>query len=268
MIHYEVPDILGMLSERRAIVNRVLHCAVGTHPDQVAVGQPFEILILLQNACDQPLNVNLQLLLPHKDKEGNRVSFFSPRVKFNQPLESLEVGLLLLPVIVQPPTPEDASYPVLVDFAIEMPADAKVIRPPIRDYPTNFLCVSPYRLMVLREIEFSARERKEGELAATVSVVSGRVPLAQDTTPSKYESLWTVEELEKENEAAEKQLPDARTFANRISRFLVMEPLLELIARRFDTADMPLFPGETLMITKLMTYVLDEGLSLEKGFEL
>lgn len=264
----DVPDVVSAITPHKAIINGHLHTAVGAFPPQSALGQPFQVIILLQNATDRPIDTFIQLGVARKDKAGNRLSFFIPKIKTQLLLEPVEVSVLYLPVIAQPPTPVGQTYPILINIETSTAPDAKVLRPPTNGRPPTILSVSPFKLDVLREVKFSTRERKPKQLICNIELIPGAVPVAQSTAQPKVESLWTVHELREEKQAAESIKPEARAYANTLSPANTLDPLTEMVEKKFANANMPLHPGESLMIAKLLGYVLDNGMSLEEGFSL
>lgn len=265
----ECPDILGAITPTRANLNgNRLQCAVGVHPTRSTVGQPFELLVLLQNATDRLMDVSITLRPPQKDRAGNRLSFSLPRAGFNITLQPIEVGVAHLPIVTQPPTPAGQSYPLLVEIAVQTDPKGHIIRPAAGGRPPTLLSVSPIRLKVLREIKFTAAERQPNQLMTSIEIMQGQFLLGKVDIQPKYETLWSMQELKEELEVAESIRPIAREYANTVTRQIVTKPLLNLINERFAAANMTLHPAEALMISKLMTYVMEDGLELEAGFGL
>lgn len=262
----ECPDILGAISPVRVILNKHLQCAVGVYPVQSALGLPFQVLVLLQNATDRPLDLIIRLLLPNKDKAGNRLSFFTPRQQYEQTLAPVEVGVLYLPILAQQPTPVNQTYPVLVEIHTRAKKDAEIVRAPKGGRPTGILSISPLKLNVLRDVAFTAEQRDSGQLVTQFTLIPGHIPVGLETAQAKYEPLWTVHELREEIQAAEVMRPEAHKLAQSFSRQALVEPLHELVQEKFAAVNMPLHPGEIVMIAKLLNYTLHDGLELEEGF--
>jgi hypothetical protein len=268
MAFADCPDVLGAVTRSRAIINGNLQCAVGVYPAQSALGLPFQALVLLQNATDRPLDIIVRLLLPSKDKAGNQLSFFTPRQQHELTLAAVEVGVLYLPIVAQPPTPINQNYPLIIELHSRAPFDATIERPPKGGRPTNILSVSPFKLNVLREVNFSATERQPGQLVTQFSLIPGHIPSGLEEAQPKYEALWTIQELREEIQAAENLRPEARKFAQSLTRNALADPLHHLVQEKFASVQLPLHPGEVQMIAKLMNYTLRDGLDQEPGFRM
>lgn len=262
------PDVLGELSSERLTVQDVLQCALGVFPTATTLGQPVEVLLLLQNLIDQPLVLQLAIRTPSKDVQGNLINLFTPRPRIQFTLPAGESGLFYLPVIPQLPTTIGDGYPVRVQVAVQKPDQFVAVRSPSPGPPPNMLSISPFRMAVLRDIHFSAAAEGSDSLDVTFDILAGQVPMPTNEIKPRYEALWTVRNLEQELDKIKAMSGEAQRFANSFTREHIHALLLKHTKDFFGEADMPLHPGEALFITKIMTYVFEDGLSLEAGFSL
>ena len=262
------PDIVGMLARDRLALGDGLHAAIGVFPTATALGQPVEVLLLLQNLIDQPLPVVAALQLPLRDEHGGLLNFFTPRPRAPLTLPPGECGLLHLPVTPELPTPPGAGYRVRVQIETLMPPLYRRIRPLDGGPQPSLLAISPFRLAVLRDIPFCGPPAEGETLEAAFDVLAGRFP-PQSTSPApRYEPLWTSGDLQQEQARARAMSVEALSFARRLDRRMVERGLRDRTRLAFGGAGLPLHPGETLFVARLLAYVMADGLDLEQGFSL
>ncbi len=263
----DYPDVLGTITGGPRLNVDAAQCAFAVYPRSTAIGQPFEALVLLQNACDKPIQVNVTLQLPRKDSAGNRVSLITPKDAILVNLQPAETGILHIPIVPHLPTQPGTDNLLGVKFEVRAPKDAKPVRSLQGGRAAAALNMSPVRLNILREVGFNAVMREPGFLIAKFNIIPGQVEAAPTPAP-RYESLWTTTELGKEQAKYKAQAEQAQKIANTLTRTRVLRPLIETTQKRFAQTNLPLYPGECLFIAKLMTYVMEEGLELEAGFSL
>ncbi|MBN1681789.1 MAG: hypothetical protein JW966_16030 [Anaerolineae bacterium] len=268
MVNYFYPDILGTLSDDRLTIEDVMQCALGIFPAATALGQPAEALLLLQNLTDQPLDVQMAVQLPQHDRGGNLVNIFTPKPRLKITLPAAEIGILHIPVTPHPPTQLGATYDLSIDLTVEKPDRLNLVRPPSGGHQPNLLSISPFRLAVLRDITFSAKSRHTNQINVSFDVLSGRFPPRSDEPMPRYEALWTISNLEQEEAKAQEMAGEALRFAHSLTRQNAFEPLLQRTKDVFGDGGMPLHPGEAMFISKVLTYVIEDGLDLEPGFSL
>ncbi|GAB4575540.1 MAG: hypothetical protein Kow0077_27530 [Anaerolineae bacterium] len=264
---HRYPDVLNAITGGARHEMDTLQCAVGVYPGQTMLGQPFEVLVLLQSKINVPQEVAVMLQLPVRDSSGRRLSFFVPRKEVRLKLSPGEVGLLHLPVVAQPPTPPAPNYPLLVRILARAPKEFSFVRDPGTGRPPSVFNISPFRLDVLRDIGFCA-DGKVGVLRCRFAVMSGRLPPGTIETAAHYETLWQAEEFELERE----QLELAQGKAERLALdFTVGTVLLEVEQQTNDVyaaAGLPLHPAEAHFIAKSITYVMDSAYQYEPDFDL
>src|SRR5690606_6904561 len=88
------PDVLGYVTGgQRAPVN-VVQVALAARPSPVVAGEQVEVLLLVQNAADQRVDVSATLQLPK--------AFQGRDARLVAGLAAGEVGVMSLPVAVHP----------------------------------------------------------------------------------------------------------------------------------------------------------------------
>jgi hypothetical protein len=147
---------------------------------------------------------------------------------------------------------------------VQKPDKYTQIRPVVGGRPPSLMSISPFRIAVLRDIKFKAHE----QLSITFNVQAGRLPPRSEPLQPRYEALWTQRDFEQELAKLQEVSGAATRFANTLTRTTVYNPLQTYTREIFAAAGMALLPGEITFITKLLTYVLEDGLELEQGFSL
>src|SRR5262249_12248674 len=143
----------------------------------------------------------------------------------------------------------------------------KLVRQPHGGRAATALNMSPFRLNILREVGFTAIPDGPGALTSVFDIIPGHV----DTVPPvdvRYETLWSAKELPNEQAKYELLADAADRFAGTLSRTQVYQPLISVTEQRFARVGLPLHPGESLFTAKMLTYIMEDGLDLEEGFEL
>lgn len=263
------PDILGLLSDERLTVQDMLQCALGVFPTTTAIDQPVELLLLLQNLTDQPLNLQIAVNSPRRDDQGNLLSLFTPRPHLDLILPEAEAGLLHIPVTPQLPTPSTGTYTIEIQIAVkDSPEHYTQVRSFEPGPPPNMLAISAFRMAVLSDIAFAADAEATDTLHVTFEILPGHFPPRQNEPMPRYESLWTTGDLEQEQKQARSMASEALRFSHSLGRQAIYEPLWDRTKNTFGDGGVPLHPGEIMYITKILTYVMEDGLDKEDNFSL
>ncbi|MBI1277651.1 MAG: hypothetical protein GC179_05950 [Anaerolineaceae bacterium] len=264
------PDVLGSITGGARISMDKLQCALGIFPTQTYMNQPVEVILILQNMVDQPMQIKVGLQLPSQDKKGHPVVIDTAQKTLAVSMRPGEVGVLRIPIIPLPPTQAGTGFPVRVAVRYRTPNEGHPVRPPAGGAPPSVLSISSFKLQALREVAFSAHTWNESaEIITTYFDIAPKrtPPIGQDLQP-KYESLWTMQEMVEERELVQAKLEDAQRVATSLTRNTVYVPMMMAVEEHFAERGMPLHPGEMRAIAKMMTYTLDEGLELEPGFSM
>ncbi|MCU0498084.1 MAG: hypothetical protein MUF87_12100 [Anaerolineae bacterium] len=261
------PDVLGAVTKGTRITMEQLQFAFGISPRQAFINQSFEAVVVLQNMVDQPTSVKVAMQLPTKDRKGNAAVIDTPKPQITLTLQPGEVGILRMPLIAHPPTQPGKEYPVRVAVRYRTGERAVFVRPPNGGAPPSVLDVSPFKLQVLRDIEFRATLWNESAeiVTSTFDLAPHLIPKAPELPQPRYESLWTREKMPKEIELAQSRLADARKLANFADYGSAYPMLRTAVEERFAARDLPLHPAEASAIAKIMTYVIDDAPNLEQS---
>jgi hypothetical protein len=264
----DLPDVLGMITGGARLTLGPVQCAYVLHPHAATIGQPIEALVLLQNVADKPTQVTLTLRLPKRDHSGNRVALWTPRESITLTLQAAETGLLHIPLVSRPPTPPVVDLPVVIKVETKATKNARPARPFGQGRPALRLNMSPVRLKILQDAGFGIAQQEESHLIDTFDIAPGTIPTAPPPTAPRYETLWSLADLDAERAFREQVEASAQRIAAAVTRTLVLEPLTNMAAERFQQVGFALEPAEALHMAKLLTFVMEDGLDLEPGFSM
>jgi hypothetical protein len=267
-LHFDplFPDVLGAIAGSARIHMDALQMAVGVFPRQVYLNQPVEVIVILQNMIDQPLEVKTAFQLPTKDGDGKPVSLVTPKRSLTLTLRPAEAGVLRVPVVAVPPTQPVENLPIQVAVRQRPSKRGKSIRPAAGGPPPSVLAVSPFKLHVLRDVDFTdyAFAQPSDSVRVHFDLAPKKLPNAPRDLKPTYETLWTTEQLKEEQQLAKSKIDDARLVASGMTRQHLYAPLLHAVNEVYASRGLPLHPGEAKAIAKMITYTLDDGAALEQ----
>lgn len=260
------PDVLGAIAGSARIHMDALQMAVGVFPRQAYLNQPVEVIVILQNMIDQPLEVKIALHLPSKDDSGSPVTVVAPKRSLSMSLRPAETGVMRIPVVALPPTQPVENLPILVAVRQRPQRPGKTIRPAAGGAPPSVLAVSPFKLHVLRDVEFTEHSPSQSPESVRLhfDLAPKMLPSAPKDLKPTYETLWTMEQLKEERQLARSKIDDARLVASGMTRPHLYTPILYAVNELYAAHGLPLHPGEAKAIAKMITYTLDDGAALEQ----
>jgi len=260
------PDVLSVISPLR-ISYEVFQAAVGIFPRQVFLNQPFEVVIILQNLIDQPLEIRLALQLPGKDADGHAMAFEAPQRSAVLHLEAGEVIAVRLPVAPVPPTQPGEGRSLSVNLQSKRPRNFRFVRALAGGAPPSIVGVSPFKLLVLRDVQFApapvGASRETVQLAFDID--ERQLPSPPANLQPVIERLWSKAQYPAERAAIAEHMDEARALAASLPPAATLEPLFDTVTDTFAARGLPLHPGEALAIAKQMAYVVDTGGEPEGG---
>ncbi len=269
------PDVLGAIigGQARARVGmESLQFAVGISPAMTYVGQPIEVILVLQNMVDQPIEVKVALQLPVKTAEGAPISLNTPRRMVALVMKGGEVGVMRLPIVPQPPTYPTQGVPVRVAVRqrVQGETPAQYVRAPLGGAPPSELAVSPFQLQVLRDVDYTEQAWDQSPESVTVKfdiVAAGGFNRSGDLKP-RYTALWLDENMNAERTRADAHAGEARLIAaDLMSNALALYPsFTRAIDELYSSRGLPLRPAESKTIAKLLTAALMDRSSVDRMF--
>ncbi|NDJ61551.1 MAG: hypothetical protein GYB67_10530 [Chloroflexi bacterium] len=263
------PDVLGLIANDQRITLDKLQMAVGVFPRQVYLNQPVEVVVLLQNLVAGNMDVKVAVQVPTKNRAGEPAQIMQPKKMVAQPLKGGEVGVLRLPVV---PLPSTTPGEILLRVAVRQRARrGEFVRAPIGGPPPSMLAVSDHKLHALRDIQFVKHPANQSpeSVAVRFNIVSKRrMPDPDPGLKPLYEPLWTRAYLEQERGNRAAMRGEARKVALGISRQQVFYPLVDALEARYEARGLPLHPGESHAMAKVMVYAFDESLIMHQAVSL
>jgi len=263
------PDVLGAIAGHLHVsFEDVLQAAVGLFPHRAYLNQPVEIIIILQNMIDQNMDLKIALHLPSKAADGTSIMITTPKKMVSMTLTPGEVGVLRMPIVAILPTQPANDLPVQV--AIRYRArNGKAVRPPTRGAPPSALSVSPFKLQVLRDIEWVDQPQNLSPENVTVrfDIAPKRLPAVSQTLKPTYEVLWSQQQMSDERRNILGQMDEARLLATTFTRMAIYDPLYRMVDDTYATLGLPLHPGEVGAITKMLTYTIDDRSRLDPQYK-
>lgn len=268
---YNYPDILGYITDKQRINFGVLQVAMAIRPSVARVGRPFEVIVVMQNASDVPVDVTLTLNAPDKDAKRNKGRFLVKTPRLVVGLEAAEVGFATLPVSTMPDTATSDNYTVSMDI------DVKTLEKPQRVRqmdggglfsPSQLPPERVKQIESLKRLKYSVK--KSGGLFKSGNGVEVEFGLAEAKVGKLaklnpgWESLWTMQDNRDETLYLDRygELISLHTIPA-LKRNGLYQNLLEKTKKRWQASGYPLKDIEADLVTRLLTLILEYANSRE-----
>lgn len=257
------PDVLGFITDGERYSVGVVDVALAVHPRVGRAGRPFEVITLVQNTVDAPVDVTVEIKLPDKDARGKNNRFVTSNQRLVVGVAPGEVGYIKQPVSTMPDTAASKEYTVALEINAKPLDKTNQIRD--RDGSRPFDPVTlpenqQQRLASLKKLKFSTRKRgfiRGNTLEADFGLLAGKTgkPL---NLKAGWVSLWNLADqndiqllIDQYGEMMRlRMLP-------KLNRKTIAEPLLEKTKTRFSEAGYPLRDAEASAVAKLLTLILE-----------
>jgi len=269
-LHFEplYPDVLGAIAGNLRVTIEPIQVAVGIFPRRAYVNQPVEVVAILQNMIDQAVEVKVTLELPTKDPNGKPIAFSTPKKSVTLHMTPGEAGVVRLPIVPIVPSQPAEDIPIRISLKARSTRTGNPVRPPTRGAPPSVLAVSPFKLQVLRDIEFGDHAL-EGESAVVFfDIAPKRLPAFTQTLKPTYEALWTRQQLNEERAHLIAKIDDARLIAHSFITSEVYLPIFHAVDELYAAHGLPLHPGESRAIAKLLTYTLSDQSDTDPNYRI
>lgn len=254
------PDILGLITGGARCNLGAVHAALAVRPRVVPAGQPFEVLVLLQNATDAAVDVTASIILPDVDARKERGRFVAKSARLVVGMTAAEAGVIVLPATSLPDTAA-GDYRVTVDLEAKPLSKARRIRQPngggavlIDHLPEH----GRQQIGTLRELQFSVQKRF-GRSALDAPFTLHGVSLAPMIDfKAGWVSLCKLADYADPRPILHRYADTLRAYIlPRLKRGETYAPLLTMTEKRFRDAGYPLQPAEAVLIAKLLTLILE-----------
>lgn len=263
------PDVLGMIAGGlRVSFGETLQAAVGIFPRSAYLNQPIEVIIILQNMTNQNVDVQVTLQLPRRGLDGAPMKLTTPQRTVTMTMSGGAVGVLRMPVMAQPPTAPTTDVPAQVNIKYRSRGAGKQVRLPTRGAPPSVLSVSPFKLQVLRDVEWVDHPLDAPPESITVyfDIAPKVLPEPQQALKPSYEVLWTQEKMPTERRNILNKVDEALVLAANFTRPAIFEPLLNSVTEVYAACGLPLHPAEANAITRMLVYMLEQRSQLDPNF--
>jgi len=265
------PDVLGMIAGGlRVSFGDTLQAAVGIFPKSAYLNQPIEVIVILQNMTNQNVDVQVTLQLPRRAPDGSPMKLTTPQRTVTMTMSGGAVGILRMPVMAQPPTEPATDVPAQVNIKYRSRGGGKQVRLPTRGAPPTVLSVSPFKLQVLRDVEWVDHplDAPPENITAYFDIAPKVLPEPQQALKPSYEVLWTQEKMPAERRNILSKVDEARVLAASFTRPAIFEPLLNAVTEVYAACGLPLHPGEASAITRMLVYMLEQRSQLDPNFKM
>lgn len=260
------PDILGAITGGPRLNLDVIQCAVAVRPSPVPAGQPFDLILLVQNASDIDVDILVIPNMPEQDtaKHKERFTTKSPRVRVG--LRPAEVGFVSVSVLTSPITQPGPNY--TAGFHLEIKRMEKKVQR-VRTTGGPFVVeelpeAARAHVQTLRALHFSADPSKKKnaiqvEFQVNPPALTSLKALKEQKT--EWISLWTLRDYMDDYTIAQKVWGPAQELLKQLRRETVFMPLLKTTQEHFQACHYPLTPPEAICVTKLLTLLLETGVA-------
>ncbi len=257
-------DLIGLVTNKKPINVDLIQCAVATRPTKVIAGQNFELIVILQNACDTLVNVSILPKLPEEDAAKHPHMFATPSQRIRVALQPAEVGYVIIPALcLRKAAP--GQYPLITEIhAEQMDKDHKPmrVRLPEGGGDPNLGSLSEavrLTLLGLRKLRWDAHidTWRKHNLMSSFDVITGAEVPAMSIKGS-WNSLWTMRDYLDENVLRERVKPQMDAFLVKLVANDFIKTLNEATLEWFNKTGYALQAVEALYISKVLTHVLCE----------
>lgn len=257
------PDVLGFITEQARHAAGPVQVALALRPHVVQAGRPFEVIMLIQNMIDAPVDVAVKLLLPEKDNDGQKGRFLTASERLVVGLEAAEVGYAMLPMSTLPDAAPGDDYSIAMELQVKQVEKGEKVR--LGDggsklNPRALPAAQQEKLKNLRQLEYSTKKRglfRGNTLETTLELQPGKVGTPLNFKPG-WESIWRLEEqgdtvllLEKYRELFQQSVLPA------LDRKKLYPPLLAKTEKLFEAVGYPLTAIEASCVARLLTLILE-----------
>lgn len=259
------PDILGYITDVERHNIGMAQMAMAIKPRVPRAGRPFEVIMLIQNASDSPIEVTVNVNAPAQDAEKKKDRFIVNTPRLVVDIGSAEVGYVSLPVLTLPDTAVSENYSVGMEINVKA-KDKKPnrIRLPEGGGTFNIKSLSVDKrdeIENLRQLAFSTTKRgglfKNNALEVTFSLLTGRVGKLSSPKPG-WAHLWSMEDQRDDNVFLQKYAELLRTqMLPKLRRKALYPPLFAKTQERFAQAGYTLIHEEADFITRVLVLILE-----------
>lgn len=256
------PDILGMLTGGQRYSISVVDVALTVRPRVVRAGRPFEVIMLIQNNSDAPVDVHVALQMPEKDAAGQKDKFVTSKQNLVIGMQPAEVGYVTLPMSSMPDTAISRDYVVGMEVsATPLQKPARVRKNDAGDEGDITLLAEDKResALELQKLRYSINKRglRTTILEVGFSLLAGKVGKPLHLEPG-WTTLWTLDDQNDEELLLQLYRVLLRDdVIPKLRRRALHQPLLEKVKEKFEGAGYKLLAIEADAIARLLVLILE-----------
>jgi hypothetical protein len=259
----DYPDVFGFITDTPPHNVGAVQVAMALREPVARAGRPLEVIMLIQNTSDAPVDVAVRLRLPEKDASGKKGRFITSKERLVVGVEPAEVGYVMLPLSTLPDTAPGRDYSIAMEVnARQLDKGASTVRHACgkRFDPHSLPTERQQQLADLKALEFSTSRRgllRGNTLEASLGILAGKVGSLVNLKPG-WVSLWTLDDHDDVDWLLHKyREPMLKNVLPALRRDALYQPLLEKTAARYTAAGYPLRPIEAAFVTKLLTLIVE-----------
>ncbi len=256
------PDILGSITGGARFNIDCVQCALSSRPDNIPAGQTFEAIMLIQNMVDSDVDVRVEVEIPKKDANNKKGMFFNKSSRLLVGLQPAEVGYVTMPISSSPNTAVADNYVITMKIQVkQLNKNATHVRLPRGGGVFARATLSEKTqsdMEKLQELTFSIDTGgKRNQLQDTFETLPRGIASLRELKPG-WVSLWTMRDYLDERLIIQRVKNELDQVLLHLKRDVVFKPLLQAVQEHFKQSNYPLHIVEAIIITKLLTLVVEQ----------
>ena len=262
------PDVLGAITKGQRATIGVIQIASALRPRVIMAGRPLEMLLLLQNAADTEVALQVNLKLPQLDSKKQKGRFITKADTLNVKLGAAAVGLVTLPLATLPDIAVGAGYKVGMEVKVGQMGNAKPTHVRHAEGGGEFekdLLIESKRHVIEQLSQLPWNAALSGStLESALTVMSGKVGSFADLEPS-FNSLWTPSDYGDDSFVLHSIAPILMNqLLPTMKRVNILPVMKEYTTKRFAQVGYKLSEEEQDIIARYLTYILEQAAPNQK----
>jgi hypothetical protein len=262
MVDVNYPDVLGAITGGPRVTHDVLQLAAAPRPRLPRAGQILELVLLIQNASDAPIELAIELTLPELDARKQRARFVCDPPRVRVPILPAEVGVVVFPVRVHSDAAPSNDYRARFAFEYKLAGKPTRLR---RAHgggafdPTDLPANSGPWFGALKGLHYETAKLHGRALEMSFSLgpaQSATAPL--EARKVQYLSLWRATTAAQASTLLHLYTPLLRgQVLPQLKRTQTVPPLTRATQAHFEKAGYPLDDAEAALVAKGMSLILE-----------
>ncbi len=259
-----LPDVLGAITKGVRLEKGDLQLAIATRPNVIVAGKPFAFVVVAQSVVDCPIDMQVEIHMPERDLKGNNKRFSISRERLLVGLEAAEVGFVVLPALTQPLTaPGDYGFEASFNIKkLERGASRVRSKEGGKTFDTGILSDEKKKqFAALQKITYHAESaaRLGVKIAGSFRIAAPKGPgMLSNLAQPQWFSLWTMRDHMDETALLERVKDQLDVIKFKLNRDPLFFPIMNKTQEHFEASGYPLNPGEAVLITKLLTLIMEQ----------